>query len=133
MFKSFCNKIQVKTKKDNEFFNIPNVGLVEIKKDLDCYKLVLSSENGIFTTEFEVIISIILILFFNFCKICLMTYILLILCFKSFRIYKVFSIYILSYFLSYTIESFNKKIKSRKKNFSFNLSEKCIQCRNWKW
>jgi hypothetical protein len=56
MFKSFCKKIQVKTQKNNSFFNIPNYGLVDIIKDKDCYKLVLYSENEIFKTEFEVVI-----------------------------------------------------------------------------
>ncbi len=57
MLKSFCKRIQVKTIKDNEFFNITNVGLVEIIKDLDCYTLILSSEDETFKTKFEVIIS----------------------------------------------------------------------------
>jgi len=57
MLKSFCKRIQVKTIKDNEFFNITNVGLVEIIKDLDCYTLILTSEDETFKTKFEVIIS----------------------------------------------------------------------------
>jgi hypothetical protein len=51
--KAYSYRIQIISKKEN-FFNLPNHGYVELIKDLNSYKLIISSENDLKKIEFEV-------------------------------------------------------------------------------
>ena len=51
--KAYSYRIQIISKKEN-FFNLPNHGYVELIKDQNSYKLILSSENDLKKFEFEV-------------------------------------------------------------------------------
>ena len=54
--KSYSRKIQITSIKEN-FFNLSNHGYVELYKDVNCFKLVLLSENNLKKSEFEVSLS----------------------------------------------------------------------------
>ena len=58
--KAYCNRIQIISLKEN-FFNLPNHGYVELFKDVNSYKLLLYSENGLKKIDFEVIIFLFII------------------------------------------------------------------------
>jgi hypothetical protein len=64
--RAYCNRIQIISLKEN-FFNLPNHGYVELSKDVNSYKILLFSENGLKKSDFEVIFLLFIIYYNEVC------------------------------------------------------------------